>query len=245
MDLRPLVRYLAERFPKLAPWAIRGRSAAHLLVGNPIQALAGFDALLLWWVLRWPGRPLLAGFVLVVLVVEVTHRLFYRSGCWLIGWREAWRFRRRWPGDWAGVAAKTVRVQAEVGTSKEPIASAVLRPVADHPKLSWWPRIEWPVVSWWVGPPPGRSFHSLGELTTILAANVSRAEDIHLEYERETDSAGRLIVSFDEVLDRPSSPSWTTGRGADVQGDDDSKVSAEEFEQETARHLRLIDGEAG
>ena len=243
MDLRPLLRFVAERFPKLAPWAIRARSLVHLLVGNPIQTLTGVDALLLWLMLAWPARPLLVGFVLVVIIVEIAHRVFYRSGCWLIGWREAWRFRRRWPSDWAGVAAKTVRVQAEVGTSKEPIASAVLRPVADHPKLSWWPRIEWPVVSWWVGPPPGRSFHSLDELTTILAANVSRAADIHLEYERETDSAGRLIVSFDEVLDRPSSPTWATSHGHD-QGDDDATILAAEFEQDTARHLRLIDGEA-
>ena len=40
MDLRPMVRYLAERFPKLAPWGVRltGR-VLHRLVGNPVQVL--------------------------------------------------------------------------------------------------------------------------------------------------------------------------------------------------------------
>ncbi|MEM9655618.1 MAG: hypothetical protein AAGA65_26265 [Actinomycetota bacterium] len=33
MDLRPLVRFLAERFPKLAPWTIRLRSTLHLAIG--------------------------------------------------------------------------------------------------------------------------------------------------------------------------------------------------------------------
>ena len=133
----------------------------------------------------------------------------------MIGWREAWRFRRRWPNDWATVAAKTARVQAEVGTSKEPIASAVLRPVADHPKMSWLPRIEWPVVSWWVGPPPGRSLAALDELAVVLAANISRVSDVVVDYERENDSHGRLIVSFDDVLGRPSSPTWATGNRSD------------------------------
>ena len=45
MDLRPLVRFSAERFPKLAPWTIRLRSALHLAIGNPIQTLAGVDVL--------------------------------------------------------------------------------------------------------------------------------------------------------------------------------------------------------
>ena len=136
MDLRPMVRYLAERFPKLAPWGIRVRVVLHGMVGNPLQTVLGAEVLTLWLMAGWPWRWLLGVFVTVSLVLEVTHRVFYRHGHWLIGWREAWRFRRRWPSDWAGVAAKTVRVQAEVGTSKEPIASAVLRPVADHPKLS-------------------------------------------------------------------------------------------------------------
>ena len=250
MDLRPLVRFLAERFPKLAPWALRLRSALHVLVGNPVQALAGGDALLLWRVVGWSGRWLLAAFVAVCLLVEVTHRVCYRSGSWLIGWREAWRFRRRWPAGWAEVAAKTARVQAEVGSSKEPIASAVLRPVADHPKLSWWPRIEWPVVSWWVGPPPGRSLSALDELSTILAANITRASDVMVDYERENDSHGRLVVSFADVLAEPSSPPWVTGQPstlATVEPVDDLATSVEAFDRDQPEvwpPLRVVDGDA-
>ncbi len=245
MDLRPLVRYLAERFPKVAPLAVRLRSVLHALVGNPLQALAAVDAVLLWHVFDLPGRWLLVGFVLVCLFLEVAHRRGFRSGSWLTGWREGWRFRRRWPGDWAGVAAKTTRVQAEVGTSKEPIASAVLRPVADHPKMGWWPRIEWPVVSWWIGPPPGRSLAALDELAVVLAANISRAADVYVEYERENDSHGRLIVSFDEVLDRPSSPTWTTTGGSNDKGLDADGFDAaiEEFDHTSRPTLRVIDGE--
>ena len=236
MDLRPLVRFLAERFPKVAPWAIRLRSVGHVLIGNPLQTLVGVDALLLWHLAGWPARPLAIVVALVFVGLEVGHRASYRSGGWWIGWREAWRFRRRWPADWAGVAAKTVRVQAEVGTSKEPIASAVLRPVADHPKLSWWPRIEWPVVWWWVGPPPGRSLAALDELGAVLAANISRASDIEVDYERDNDSHGRLVVSFADILGEPSTPAWTTGQPIDPAGPgaqaDDLTAALEAFEAE-------------
>ena len=118
----------------------------------------------------------------------------------------------------------------------------MLRPVADHPKLCWWPRIEWPVVSWWVGPPPGRSLAALDELTAILAANISRAADIYVEYERENDSHGRLVVSFDRRPGRPSSPTWagTTDPDADV----DDLAPFDDFDHETDRHRCLIDGEA-
>ena len=209
MDLRPLVRFAAERFPKLAPWAVRARSVAHWLVGNPIQTLAAVDGLLVWRYFDVPLRWVLVAFGVVCVFVEVAHRVCFRSGCWFVAWRETWRLRRRWPGDWATVAAKTARVQAEVGTSKEPIASAVLRPIADHPKLSWLPRVEWPVVSWWVGPPPGRSLAALDELAVILAANISHVSDVVVEYERENDSHGRLIMSFDDVLARTSTPRWS------------------------------------
>jgi hypothetical protein len=250
MDLRPTVRFLAERFPKLAPWGIRARWAAHLAVGNPIQSLAGFDAVMLWHhgaLTFWWALGLLVG---VCGFAEIGHRMAYRSGGLVVGWREAWRFRRKFPAEWAGIAAKTTRVQAEVGTSKEPIASAVLRPVADHPKLSWWPRISWPVVSWWVGPPPGRSFSSLDELTTVLAANVSRAADIYLDYERENDSHGRLVVAFGNVLAEPSSPTWTTAPAGPVPVDDGDGVVVDDFDAALDAFdseqpvLRVVDGEA-
>ena len=252
MDLRPMVRFLAERFPKLAPWGIRFRWLCHWVTGNPLQVLISVELVVLWHVREWPARWVLVGFALFCLVVEAIHRLGIRSGSWFAGWREAWRFRRRWPSDWAGVAAKTERVQAEVGTSKEPIASAVLRPVADHPKLSWWPRIEWPVVSWWVGPPPGRSLAALDELAVILAANISRACDVQVDYERENDSHGRLIVSFADVLGEPSSPTWAIGgtppTPAPLAVVDDSSFAIEAPDQveHVAVHppLRVVEGDA-
>ena len=153
MDLRPVVRYLAERFPHLSPPAVRMRSLAHFLVGSPAQVVVSAYALTVWSLagsFKWGFAAWLSSAVAVELVFQfVRARGGHRSVVWFVGWREAWRVRRRWPADWAIVAAKTTRVQAEVGTSKEPIASARLRPIADHPKMGWWPRIEWPVVSWW------------------------------------------------------------------------------------------------
>ena len=238
MDLRPMVRFLAERFPELAPWMVRLRAVLHLLVGNPIQTLAAVDGLVLWRWVGWPGRWLLLAFVAACGLVEVHHRVCYRSGDWLIAWREAWRFRRRWPGEWAIVAAKTARVQAEVGTSKEPIASAVLRPVADHPKMSWWPRLEWPVVSWWVGPPPGRSLLALDELSVILAANISRAADILVDYERENDSArpAHRLLRPRSWPTTSTSPTWATAHGdqGDNDPDDELATALDEFEEDQA-----------
>ncbi len=249
MDLRPTVRYLAERFPKVAPWGVRLRSAVHLAIGNPIQTLAAVDCVLLWLKFdiefRWLGLGLLA----VCAVAELHHRVFFGSGGWLVGWREAWRLRRRWPNDWATVAAKTARVQAEVGTSKEPISSAVLRPIADHPKLSCRPRVEWPVVSWWVGPPPGRSLAALDELAVVLAANISHVSDVVVEYERENDSHGRLIMSFDDVLARPSTPRWSAKPPSlklvdDLPGSDLDEAIREldETEPPAFPPLRIVDG---
>ena len=209
MDLRPVVRFFAERFPKLASLAVRARSVAHLVVGNPLQTAA-----LLAAVAAWSTDGLSFGLAAVLWLAsvglyEAWHHLAYTDGAWLVGWREGWRARRMIPSVWAQVAAKTHRVQAEVGTSKEPIASAVLRPVADHPKMGWWPRIEWPVVSWWVGPPPGRTLAALDEVADALAANLSHAVAVTVDYERDTDSYGRLIVSFHDVLADTSTPPWT------------------------------------
>jgi hypothetical protein len=251
MDLRSTVRYLAERFPKVAPWGVRLRSVLHLAIGNPIQAVGLLDCVLLWRAYDIEFRWLGVGFAVLCAVVEIYHRLAFRSGGVLVGWREAWRLRRRWPGDWAAVAAKTSRVQAEVGTSKEPIASAVLRPIADHPKLSCLPRVEWPVVSWWVGPPPGRSLAALDELATVLAANISHVSDVVVDYERENDSHGRLIMTFDDVLSRPSSPSWGNRKvelaPVDDLPDDGFDAAIQELDEVEAVYppLRVIEGEAG
>ena len=209
MDLRPITRFLAERFPWSRSPAVRLRSLAHLLVGNPLQTLALTAAIVAWWTGGLSFRVAAGLSLASVLLYETWHRLAYADGGWLVGWREGWRVRRLIPSVWAQVAAKTHRVQAEVGTSKEPTASAVLRPIADHPKMSWWPKVEWPVVSWWVGPPPGRTLAALDEVADALAANLSHAISVVIDYERTTDSHARLIVSFHDVLAQPSPPPWT------------------------------------
>ncbi len=214
MDLRPLVRFLAERFPHLAAPAVRARTVAHFIIGNPTQVLASTYGQAIWYLtggFRWG----FAAWLTAAVAVETVHHVARARGAhpallWLAGWREAWRVRRRWPADWAVVAAKTTRVQAEVGTSKEPIASARLRPIADHPKMSWWPQVAWPVVSWWVGPPPGRSFTALNEVATQLAANISHCVDVSVDYDRDSDSYGRLVVTFADPLQTTIKPDTTT-----------------------------------
>ncbi len=250
LDLRPMLRYFAERFPTVAPWWVRVRTVSHWFVGNPLQTLTSIVGALAWSESLLPGRWFLGVVAAVHVAVAIYCRVAFDRGSWLIGWREAWRIRRRWPADWAAVAAKTSRVQAEVGTSKEPIASAVLRPIADHPKLSWLPRIEWPVVSWWVSPPPGRSFESLDELTVVLAANISHVADIELDYERENDSHGRLTVSFREVLSDTTTPSWHNPQPTVILGDLDDDELADALDAfdhqqgEPYPPLRVVNGEA-
>ena len=204
MDLRPVIRYLAERFPRFSPIAVRSRTVAHLAVGNVAQVLVGLYGLAVWALADSFAWGLMASSTAAV-AMELVFQFGRARGTslmlvWLVGWREAWRVRRRWPADWSIVAAKTNRVQAEVGTSKEPIASARLRPVVDHPKMSWWPRIDWPVVSWWVGPPPGRSFTALEEVIDQLAANISHCENMAVEFGRHSDSHGRLVATFADLL---------------------------------------------
>ncbi len=204
MDLRPLARYSAERFPHLASPAVRLRTVAHFMVGSPWHPVISVYGLVLWnlfgsfvWgFIAWASSAVAVELVFQVVRARGGHAVLV----WLVGWREAWRVRRRWPADWAMVAAKTTRVQAEVGTSKEPIASARLRPIADHPKMGWLPRVEWPVVSWWAGPPPGRSFAALEDVTAPLAASISHCIDVAVDFDRESDSHGRLIVTFDNPL---------------------------------------------
>ena len=210
MDLRPITRYTAERLPRFAPAAVRLRTLAHFATGNVLQVLVSVYGLAVWTAtnsFRWGFIAWATAAISVELVFQFTrarsnHPVLVR----LVGWREAWRIRRRWPADWSIVAAKTTRVQAEVGTSKEPIASATLRPIADHPKMSWWPRIEWPVVSWWVGPPPGRSFIALEDVAGQLAANMSHCIDVAVDFDRESDSYGRLVVTFADPLQATITP---------------------------------------
>jgi hypothetical protein len=55
----------------------------------------------------------------------------------------------------------------------------------------------------------------LAELSTILAANLPRAVDVAVEYQRDQDSYGRLIVSFADVLSQPTIPEWALTPGPD------------------------------
>ena len=207
MDLRPLFRVLAERFPKAAPWAVFSRMAGHVLAGNPILLVIAVLALA---AIRIGASITLVGALglAVFLAAEGWHRWLFESGRGglIVGWREAWRMHRRMPFEWARAAAKTTTVQAEVGTSKEPVASAKLRPIADHPKMGWWPTVHWPQVSWWVGPPPGRSFDKFDEVLGVLSANYARCVGMELDYDKPTDSYARLTVSFGSVLDKIIEP---------------------------------------
>ena len=204
MDLRPVTRFVAERLPHLAAPSVRSRTVLHLIVGNVVQTFVAIYGFVVWSLTGQFGWGFVAWLTAAVAVETVLQVVRERGAhpvlLWLVGWREAWRVRRRWPSDWAIVAAKTTRVQAEVGTSKEPIASARLRPIADHPKMSWWPKVTWPAVAWWVGPPPGRSFASLDEVTGQLAANISHCIDVAVDFDRESDSYGRLVVTFADPL---------------------------------------------
>ncbi len=248
MDLRLLVRFFAERYPKLAPWAVRLRTVAHVVAGNPVQSLAVVGGVWAWLEGVTSFGAFVAAVVVVWALVEVLHRSAFESGrgWWLMAWREAVRVHRRWPADWSVQAAKTRAVQAEVGTSKEPVASASLRPIADHPKMGWFPTIQWPQVSWWVGPPPGRTFGEFDEVLDVLAANNPRVVGMELDYDRSTDSYARLTVSFRSVLDAPVAPEatevdaepWTP---VVVDGDDDTAVWPDES---TGWSPSVIEGEA-
>lgn len=215
MDLRPVVRYVANRSWFLRKLGVRFRLLAHLLVGNPHQLIIAFYGLAVWDFYN-SILAALAAWASMVVAAELVLQFVRVRGIsptllTLVGWREAWRVRRRWPTDWAVLAAKTINVQAEVGTSEEPKAPA-FRPICDHPKLSWIPRIHWPVITWWVGPPPGRSFQALEATTSILAANISHCQQIRVEFARASDSYGRLIMIFDEL---DSWPDWWPPVGAD------------------------------
>lgn len=229
MDLRPKIRFFAERLPRLAIKAVRLRSVLHALAGNPTQVAISYVGAVIG--LATQSKVVVATSATLLIGSEIAHHVAFNRGGpkWLIGyvgWREAWRFRRRFPSLWAEAAAKTSKVQAEVGTSKEPIASARLRPIADHPKMSWMPTVRWPIVSWWIGPPPGRSFEVFEQLTTVLAANTPRCRNVVVDYADETSSYGRLHLSFADALEEPSLPSWaaTSMQPGDEQPSWDAEI---------------------
>ena len=85
-----------------------------------------------------------------------------------------------------------------------------IRPVFDAPKMSWWPRVEWPMISWWVSPPPGRTFEQFEAVLDVLASNVANVVSVQLDYERSSSSIGRLSVLFDDPLADPALPDYHT-----------------------------------
>jgi len=197
------------------------RSGWHWLFGSALGI--GFKVLLWFgfWFIPFPwgvGRE----FVLVVVVYWVSLAVLFqlatnggapsrvimgfRVARVVFGWRLGWRFRSRWPMSWAVSANKTKTVQAEVGTTSE--ATVMIRPVFDAPKMSWWPRIQWPMISWWVSPPPGRTFEQFEAVLDVLASNMANVEAIQLDYERTSSSVGRLSVLFDDALATPTLPEY-------------------------------------
>lgn len=220
--LHGLGHVLARRFRKTTLVAMFFRVVLHWMVGAwPVLVIKAA----LWYLVG--GRVALIGSGLVLLVSFLVYILATNGerdmtapgggtiARWLMGkwfirkpvaWKLSMRTRGRWPSDWAKPAAKTRRVQAEVGTSSEP--RVTIRPVLDHPKISWWPQVEWPVVSWWVSPPPGRSFEEFDRMLDVLAANMLNVVSIELDYERRTSSIGRMSILFADPLSDPGRPMW-------------------------------------
>jgi hypothetical protein len=188
---------------------------------SPFQWDVGWDVALVVIVVYW--------LVFTVLYQLATNGgapariiMRFRVARVVFGWRLAWRFRSRWPMEWAIPANKTKTVQAEVGTTSE--ATVTIRPVFDAPKLSWWPRIEWPMISWWVSPPPGRTFEQFDEVLDVLASNIANVVSIQLDYERSSSSIGRLSVLFDDPLAMPVLPVYHTGGDDSGDGSDLAEV---------------------
>ena len=74
MELQPLLRYGAERLPRLAPWGVRLRSVLHWMAGNPIQTLAAVDGLVLWPLVGVRWRWLLLLLVVIHVAVGIVQR---------------------------------------------------------------------------------------------------------------------------------------------------------------------------
>ena len=88
MDLRPMVRFAAERLPKLAPWGVRLRVVLHWIAGNPIQALAILDGYLVWFAFDVEARWVAATVATVLALLEsITVRPFELAARWSVGVR--------------------------------------------------------------------------------------------------------------------------------------------------------------
>ena len=208
-DARFGVRWLCGRRRKLGAFGVFMRWCLHLLTANVVQVLAvtAIVALVVWTRLGW--RPGLAAAVVFVSVFEAWFqvRLVSGRGSWLHGWRLWWRVRRSIPSEWAESAIKSRGIKSALGGENR--VSGLVRPIADHPKTAWWPRVEWPVVSAWCGHPPGRSTSAFVEFQRVLAANILRVDDVQFDFARDRDSVGRLQLTFVDVLSRPVEPANT------------------------------------
>ncbi len=210
--MRPAGRLLLRR-PKWAARAVTGRNAWHWILAN----LVSLAVKAVLWIAFDPKVALILG-AAYALMFFLAYSLATNGGPpsrflmrWRIcravfGWKLAWRFRARWPMEWSIGAAKTRAVQAEVGTSAEP--AVTIRPIFDAPKMSWWPQMQWPVISWWVSPPPGRTFAQFESMLDVLASNLTNVVGLTLDYERSTSSIGRLSVLFDDPLADPIVPDY-------------------------------------
>ena len=206
-DARFGVRWLCGRRRKLAAFGVFARWFLHLLVGNVVQAAAVcLIAATLWWsVLGWRVGLVALALVLIGFESWFQVHLWSGRGSWLHGWRLWWRVRRSIPSEWAESAVKSRGIKSALGGEQRVVG--VIRPVADHPKTAWWPRVEWPVVSVWCGHPPGRSTSAFNEFQRVLAANILRVDDVQFDFARDRDSIGRLQLTFVDVLSRPVEPS--------------------------------------
>lgn len=205
-DARFGVRWVCGRRRKLAACGVFTRWLLHLVAGNVVQVLTAtaITAVVVWSPLGWlPGLITLA---ILVVSFEVWFQvlLVARRGSWLHGWRLWWRVRRSIPAEWAESAVKSQGIKSALGGENR--IAGLIRPVADHPKTAWWPRVEWPVVSVWCGHPPGRSTSAFVEFQRVLAANILRVDDVHFDFARDRDSVGRLQLTFVDVLSKPVEP---------------------------------------
>ncbi len=243
-SLRPLGRMFLAR----TGWAARAvvlRKCWHWVFANILTVAV---KVMTWWVWGWRVAGVVtltwaAVFGLLYLLAvnggpPSRFIMRFRLARLVFGWKIAWAFRSRWPMEWSIAAAKTRTVQAEVGNNAEP--AVTIRPVFDSPKLGWWPRIEWPVISWWVSPPPGRTFEQFDQMLDVLASNMANVIGMSLEYERSTSSLGRLSVLFDDPLVEPVLPDYhvadDAGGYGSVPEEDDDLADVLDL-----RPLRLID----
>ncbi|MEM9656488.1 MAG: hypothetical protein AAGA65_30710 [Actinomycetota bacterium] len=217
--LRPVGRVFLAR-TGLATAAVTTRNVWHWVIANaftltvkallwvvlswcPLPWCLSFD-LTLWITLAW-AAVMQIGFILATNGGAPARLLMrWRAARVVFGWKLAWRFRSRWPMEWAIPANKTRAVQAEVGNTSE--ATVTIRPVFDAPKMSWWPQIEWPTISWMVSPPPGRTFAQFEQVLDVLASNIANVVEMTVDYERSSSSIGRLSVLFDDPLAEPILP---------------------------------------